>query len=190
MASHTPIGERVRLADLIQRQEFQCLTSKQQAFLSRYISSGLLTGCYDAAAAVSSVYRTTPKNAVVMGHEILGNRRIKRVLDLHFCRNEIDSLMDDLGRAARLSISRDLKNGGSLSIATIKAVQLLKSHARQNSGAGIDVPDEAETQPDEPKKTFSVGDHVWQAGVEYVVAKLKTDGTIDDADPVEVENVR
>ena len=186
--AHTPIWERVRLADLIQRREFQCLTPKQRSFISRYISSGLLTGVYDASAATAAVYKTTPKNAVVMSYEILGNRKIKAVIDLHFRRSEFDSIMDDLARATRISMARDLKQGG-LSIATVKAIQLLKSHARQNPDAGIDVP-KAETQPDEPKKTFVVGDHVWQAGVEYVVTKLKVDGTIDDADPVEAENVR
>ena len=188
--NNIPMAQRLPLAELMQMREFQILTPKQRSWVSKYVTSGSVTGFYDPVAATADVYRTTPKTAVIYSYELLGNRRIKRVLDLHFRRTELDSLMDDLGRAARLSIARDLKHGGSLSIATIKAVQLLKSHARQNPGAGIDAPDEAETQPDEPKKTFSVGDHVWQESVEYVVTKLKTDGTIDDADPVEAENVR
>lgn len=184
MSNHTPINERVRLADLIQRREFQCLTSKQQAFLSRYISSGLLTGCYDATAAVASVYRTTPKNAVVMSYEILGNRKIKAVMDLHFRRSELDSIMDDLGRAARLSIARDLKNGGSLTIATIKAIQLLKSHARQNPDAGIDVL-ESETAPEprpEAKIEYQIGQKITQDGVRYRVTKIDPDGSVVDAE--------
>ena len=182
--AHTPIGERVRLADLIQRREFQCLTPKQQAFLSRYISSGLLTGCYDASAATAAVYRTTPKNATIMSYEILGNRKIKAVIDLHFRRSEFDSIMDDLARAARLSIARDLKHGGSLSIATIKAVQILRNYARQNPGAGIVAPESETASIPEPeaKIEYHIGQKITQDGIRYRVTKVDPDGSVADAE--------
>ena len=181
MVNHTPINERLGLADLMQRHEWVVLTSKQKVWASKYLSSGILTGTYDALGAAMAAYRTTPKNAVIISCQLMGNRRIKRVLDLHFRRSELDSIMDDLSRATRLSIARDLKKGGSLSVATIKAVQILRNYARQNPGAGIEAPEaEAGIEPDEPK-IFAVGDHVWQAGVEYVVTKLKMDGTVDEA---------
>jgi hypothetical protein len=184
MASHTPMSDRLRLTDLMQRQEFQRLTPKQQAFVAKVVSLGVTTGSYDAVTAAQTVYHTTPKNAVVMSYELLGNRKIKAVLDAHFGRTEYESIMDDLARATRTSMARDLKHGGSLSIATIKAVQLLKSHARQNPDAGIDVLESETVSKHEPeaKVEYQIGQKITQDGVRYRVTKIDPDGSVVDAE--------
>ena len=133
-------------------------------------------------------YKTSVKTATIFSYELMGNRRIKRVLDLHFRRTEFESILEDLGRAVRLSIERDMKRGGTLSVATVDALKFYEKYAGRKLETVPGVASQQGPEVKSDKKTFAVGDHVWQGGVEYIVTKLKTDGTVDDADPVEAEH--
>jgi hypothetical protein len=99
---------RVRIADLLRLPEFALLTDKQAAFTALYVSSGFLTGKYDAADAAARVYKTKDeKSAAALGAELLGQRKIRTVLDAHFGRNALDALLTDLQKA----IKRGLRKG-------------------------------------------------------------------------------
>jgi len=120
-------AERMELSELEKRAEFQILTPKQQNFVGSYIESGRRTGTYDALAAVQSAYQVAVKNAVIMSYELLGNRKITAVLNLHFGRTEFDSILTDLGRALSKTLKKDAKTG-SLSVATSKALEFYERH--------------------------------------------------------------
>ncbi len=95
------------LAEMATHAEWQVLTAKQRMFLSSYIQSGIDTGVYDAPFAVQSAYNTSDKNAVILSYELLANRKVRRVLDLHFGRTETDSLQADLVKAISKSLRKD-----------------------------------------------------------------------------------
>ena len=107
---------RIPLSDLMATPEFQSLTLKQQIFIARLVARGSQTGTYDPVDAATIAYQT--KNAAIMGPELLGQTKIRRVLDIHFGRSPLDSILADLQRAAKKSA-----NVGAL---TPKTVRLLK----------------------------------------------------------------
>ena len=85
---------RLRLIDLMRTPEFQTLSEKQGIFVARYICGGILTGRYDATDAAKTAYGT--KDPEVLGAELLGQKKIRLVLDLHFCRSEVESLLGEV----------------------------------------------------------------------------------------------
>jgi hypothetical protein len=101
------LAPRMLLAEIATHAEWQVLTAKQRMFLSSYIQSGIDTGVYDAQFAVQSAYNTSDKNAVILSYELLANRKVRRVLDLHFGRTETDSLQADLVKAISKSLRKD-----------------------------------------------------------------------------------
>jgi hypothetical protein len=108
--SQLPMTKKVRLADLLRLPDFQTLTDKQQLFVALYISSGHHTGTYNAADAAARVYRTKDtKSAAALGAELLGQRKIRTVLDLHFGRDALAGLLVDLQRAVKRGLRRGNK---------------------------------------------------------------------------------
>lgn len=98
---------RVRIAELMRLPAFALLTDKQQAFCALYVSSGFLHGAYDAADAAATVYRTKDaRSAAALGAELLGQRKIRTVLDAHFGRSALDAILDDLQKAVKRSLRR------------------------------------------------------------------------------------
>jgi hypothetical protein len=138
-------AERMEISELEKRAEFQILTPKQQNFVRLYIESGMSTGTYDALAAVQSAYEIAAKNAVNLSYELLGNRKIKAVLNLHFGRTEFDSILIDLGRALSKTLKRDAKTG-ILSVATSKALEFYERHVAAKTPG---------TAPIEPESPFT-----------------------------------
>jgi len=124
MPSTNQITQRMSLAELKSRAEWQILTDKQKFFVQSYIASGIDTGTYDAQFAVQSAYDTSGKTAVILSYELLANRKIKQVLDLHFGHTEMDSLLADLAKAIKQSLR---KNG--LTDATTTAIKFFEKHA-------------------------------------------------------------
>jgi len=99
-ATEFTTGEaRVRLAELMRTPEFQCLTLKQQVFTAKLVALGLTTGNYDHVAAAAFAYET--KNPAILGRELMGQTRIKRLLAIHFRKSELESILADLQRAAK-----------------------------------------------------------------------------------------
>lgn len=119
------IPPRMSLAELETRPEWQVLTAKQILFLKSYIQSGLDTGNYDAVFAVKSAYDAA-KNAEILSYELLANPKIRRVVDIHFGRTEMDSVRADLLRA----IKKSLRKTG-LSDATVTAIKFYENHGGQ-----------------------------------------------------------
>jgi hypothetical protein len=145
------------LDELRTTPEFQLLTTKQQIFVSAYLSSGRQNGTYDSLAAVRTAYDvSSATNATVLSYEILGNPKIKKVLDLHFNRTEREAFLEDLLR----TIAR------SKGTAKVRAMAL---YAKMKFG--IDTADDSEKQSSVPKPNqdgeapvFHVGDLVEQEG--------------------------
>jgi hypothetical protein len=125
------IGKHLRLAAILNTPEFAVLTEKQQIFVARYISGGLVFNRYDAADAAAAAYRTP--NAAVLGAELLGQKKIKRVLDLHFRRSEFEVLLADLRRLLKRSERRG-SNTSSLVPDLQRVLELLERHiTRENA---------------------------------------------------------
>jgi hypothetical protein len=100
----TQTQERLSLADLTLTSEYKLLTIRQQTFVSEYIRSGVESGTYDTLFAVTRSYR--PKNAEVasvMAAQVMGNSKVKDVLDLHFGRTEKDAFLRELKKTIQHS---------------------------------------------------------------------------------------
>jgi len=110
-----------RIAELMNTPEFRILTGQQQAFLARYIVGG-----YNAIEACKFAYAgKSTKNAELRAYQLLGNKRLRAVLDLHFRRSAMESLLEDLHIAIKKSLRRDR----GLSPDTTKAIEFFEQHA-------------------------------------------------------------
>jgi hypothetical protein len=105
--NQSPSPKRVRIAELMRLPDFALLTDKQQSFCALYVSSGFLTGAYDAADAAARIYKTKDaRSAAALGAELLGQRKIRTVLDAHFGRSALDSILSDFQKAVKRSLRR------------------------------------------------------------------------------------
>ncbi len=96
-----------RIAELRETPEFQALTEKQQTFVAKFVSDGLVNnGHYSAPAAAKLAYKT--KNPQSLGTGLLRQRKIKKVLAIHFRTSPLDGVLLDVQtsarRAARLGV--------------------------------------------------------------------------------------
>jgi len=155
--------ERMELSELVTRAEFQILTPKQQTFVRSYIESGLSTGTYDALAATQAAYEVTSKNAVSMSYEVLGNKKIKAVLNLHFGRTQFDSILTDLEGVLSKTLKRDAKMGG-LSVATSKALEFYERHVQKPATSPV-----AESETESSVQKFAIGSVIVQDDKKYLV---------------------
>jgi threonine synthase len=167
---------RHSLDEVLASPDFQLLTQKQKAFVTRYLVRGMSTGTYDPADAARVAYQVSAKNTASLAVQILNHRVVKRILDFYFGRDPetIDSVLPLLLRTIRKSLRHDLKDG-HLTVATIKAVEFYE----KRTGEKIDPP---------TGTVFKVGDHCWQSGTEYIVTAVDADGKPVSADPVETPN--
>jgi len=157
------VNERTGITEIMKAECFQVLTEKQKTFCVRYIVSGTQTGTYDALKAVQESYGVSIKNAVSLGCQLLGQQKIKRVLDLHFGRpapNEYDLMMAELTKALKKSIRHDKKTG-SLSTATMRAMDFFEAHEKQKAAAAKPAESEDGVQ------RFAIGEIVRQDGKQY-----------------------
>jgi phage terminase small subunit len=154
-------NKRVGIAAIMSHEFFQVLTEKQRTFVVRYISSGTATGLYDSVRAVRDAYGDV-KNAAVLSSQLLGQKKIKRVLDLHFGRTEspYDSMMAELTKALKKSIRTDRKTG-SLSTATMRAMDFFEEHEKKKTAAL------KPAEPEDGVQKYAVGDVVLQDGKQY-----------------------
>jgi hypothetical protein len=122
-------GRVLTLKQVARLPEFQQLSERQQIFVSRYLSGVAVTGRYDAGDAASVAYRVKPENAHVMGWEILGGKRVKKVIDLAFGRSPMDRLLEDLHVMIKRSLRRDARNGGLANADTTRAIEFYEKHS-------------------------------------------------------------
>jgi hypothetical protein len=100
---------KVRLMDLMRMPVFWTLTPQQQAFVAVYVASGF-SGKYNAADAAARTYRTKDaKSAAALGAQLLGQRKIRTVLDRHFGIDALDALLADLQKAVKRGLRRGNK---------------------------------------------------------------------------------
>jgi hypothetical protein len=154
--------ERLDIAALMVMEEFQVLSERQRIFVIRYIASGTSTGVYDSLRAVHDAYGDV-KNEAVLSSQLLGQKKIKRVLDLHFGRTEpsqYDSMMAELTKALKKSLRTDRKTG-SLSTATMRAMDFYQAHEQKKAAAV------KPAEPEDGVQRFAIGDIVRQDGKQY-----------------------
>jgi hypothetical protein len=129
MTAETQTHLRRKISDVLRLPEFAQLTERQQIFLARYLSGGAVNGTFDPADAALTAYKVAPENATVMAYEILGSKRVKRVLDLAFGRDPMDRLLEDLHVMIKRSLRRDARNGGLANPDTTRAIEFFEKHA-------------------------------------------------------------
>jgi hypothetical protein len=122
-------GRVLTLKQVVRLPEFQQLSERQQTFVARYLAGASVTGRYDAADAALAAYKVAPSNAHIMGWEILGGKRVKRVIDLAFGRSPMDRLLEDLHVMIKRSLRRDARNGGLANEHTTEAIRFYEKHA-------------------------------------------------------------
>ena len=125
----------ISLEAVVITPEFSKLNPSQRRFVVRYIDQGTVNGTYDAVDAVRHAYGMNTKYVEIRAYQILRNRTVKKVLDIHFRRSGLDSILSDLRRAAKQSVK--LKLG--LTPATVKALTAFAAFVaakEKSKGAG------------------------------------------------------
>jgi hypothetical protein len=131
----SPGKDCLSLEALILTPEFRVLNDHQRKFVVRYVEDGLASSGYDAVAALKHAYGPV-KNTEIREYHTLRNKTVKKVLDLHFRRSPLESILADLQRAARKSVK--LKLG--LTPATVKALAAFEAYvAAQSTVKGRDL---------------------------------------------------
>jgi hypothetical protein len=96
--------ERIALEDLVQTSQFKLLTPQQQDFVTAYVKSGVDSGTYDGLGACTAAYKPASlKIAGVMVAQIMGNSKVKKVLDLHFGRTPQEAFLLELEKTIQHS---------------------------------------------------------------------------------------
>ena len=122
----------MRLDEVAALPEFAKLNPSQRKFVIDHVGAGLVSGTYDAVSAVRFAYGQEIKNPQIRAHQILNNRHVRRVLNLHFRRSDLEILLSDLKRAAQKSA----RLGVGLTPETTKALHAFEEYvARENSNA-------------------------------------------------------
>jgi hypothetical protein len=104
----------VPMADLALRPDFKGLTFGQQEFIRVYLSTG-----GDAKLGVLAAFpQTADKNIRTRISHIMSQPTVRRLIEIASGVSERDSILAEVGDAIRKSMRHDLKDGGSLSIAS------------------------------------------------------------------------
>ncbi len=121
----------IHLTAIMGLPEWRVLTERQRNFLGKYIAEGMTTGRYDAVEACKIAYPNT-KYAELRAYQLLGNKRLRRVLDIHFQRSAMDSLLADLHRVIKRSLRRGSKQP-RVNPDLTTAIQFFEKHAGQTA---------------------------------------------------------
>jgi hypothetical protein len=114
MASTTQALEPQGLETISRRPDFRGLTPAQQEFVRVYLT----TGGNAKVAILSAFPNTSDKHIRTRISHIMAQPTIRRILEIANGVTEMDSILAEVGSAIRQSMRHDLKNGGSLSVAT------------------------------------------------------------------------
>lgn len=119
-----------RIAELMETRAFGDLTLKQQTFVSKFISDGLVShGHYDATAAAKLAYET--KNPQNLGAGLLRVRKIKRVLAIHFRTSPLDGILLDVQMCAR----RSARLGVGITPKLKRALLAFEKYVKEHNGS-------------------------------------------------------
>jgi hypothetical protein len=130
MENITTQPERLTLAELQKRIEYQCLLPAQKKFIDMLLMTGVESGTYDFLVAAGLAYPGCAGNhasLAVRSSQLQSHPRVKRVLDMAFGRKPeppADPVMGVLRRALIKSIKHDIATLGMLSDATAKSLQV------------------------------------------------------------------
>jgi hypothetical protein len=113
----------ISLEELTLTPEFLVLSQKQKLFVTAFL---LLN---DASRAAQVAYKSP--NSAILGAALLKQKKIKRVLDVHFGRSKMDSLLEDLHRVIKHSLRRGSKKGVTPELAAALAFYEKHSAAKR-----------------------------------------------------------
>lgn len=114
------------LQAILETPAFLKLNAKHRTFVVAYIDGAAETGQYDAVGAIKHTYGAATKNPELRAYQILRNRKIAAVLDIHFRRSELDTLLADLKRAAKKSLKLKL-----LTPAAVRALKAFEKYVQK-----------------------------------------------------------
>ena len=117
---------RMGLTTLMRTPEFADLTGSQKVFVARLISLGIASGKYNATSAADFAYKT--RFPASMGSQLLRQKKIRRVMDLHFGRSGLESILADLQAAAAKS-----KKAGLLTRRVVRLLGVFEKYTQQES---------------------------------------------------------
>jgi hypothetical protein len=163
-----PTPKRLTLEEVVALPEFSTRTRAQQLWLKAYFTSLDVTGRADAVSATKIAYPlVAQQNLASRACHIAANKGVRKILNLAFHRNELESVLPDLKEAITKSISADLAGGKGLSIATQRIIQMYEkqvrlAHAKELESA---VP------------TFAIGSIVEQDGKKYRIDATEVEET-------------
>jgi hypothetical protein len=120
MGTEMTTTNHVPLEALMLDPTFLVLTPRQRLFIA-----ALLCLDYNASAAAKIAYKSD--NAAILGAALLKQGKVKRVLDIHFGRSKMDSLLEDLHRVIKHSLRRGSKRGVTPELAA--ALAFYEKHA-------------------------------------------------------------
>jgi hypothetical protein len=145
MENITTQPERLTLAELQKRIEYQCLLPAQKKFIDVLLMTGTESGTFDFLVACAAAYPACVNNhasLVVRSSQVQSHPRVRRVLDMAFGRKPetpADPVMGLLRRALIRSIKHDIATWGTISEATATALQVYQ----QQTGKTVKVPTNA-----------------------------------------------
>jgi hypothetical protein len=125
----------LHLGEIMELPEWRILTEAQQIFLSRYVSVGMTTGRYDAVEACKIAYKNT-KYAELRAYQLLGNKRLRKIIDAHFQRSAMDSMLADLHSVIKRSLRRGSKVRGANPDLTA-ALAFFEKHSGQKEHSNV-----------------------------------------------------
>lgn len=103
-----PRKDCISLEAIMVTPEYQTLSPVRRRFVVRYIEQGTTTGVYDAVDAVKYAIGSHIKHIEIRAYQLLRNKAVRQVLDIHFRRSGLESILADLKRAAKKSVKLKL----------------------------------------------------------------------------------
>ena len=131
LTNPAPCKDCISLEAIMVTPEYQTLSPVRRRFVVRYIEQGTATGVYDAVDSVKYAVGLHIKHIEIRAYQLLRNKAVRQVLDIHFRRSGLEPILSDLKRAARKSI----KLGLGLTPATEKALAAFEAYIEAKNGS-------------------------------------------------------
>jgi hypothetical protein len=121
--------ERISLAGMKTRIEYQSLLPAQRRYVDALLESGESSGTYNFLAATAVAYPScarNPRSLLVRSSQMQSHPKVRQVLNLAFGQPHVEDadVLVTLKHALKKSIRKDIETTGIISDATAKALQV------------------------------------------------------------------